>query len=135
MHHQWRRAAAIVGFGILGSSLLGGCAASGPKPSAACGGFHLFIGNRTSAPLEVRLNGKEALTAQPSGDTTIYQYGPGGVSAMPWKVEIVDPVTGAVLATRDVSEGSGDRGARIEINEAQAGSAPAVGDVQSAGGC
>jgi len=130
-----RGAAGIVAAGIALSGLLGACASGGAEPSAACGGFHLFIANKGSAPVDVHLNGVQALTAPPGEQTTVYQYGPGGVSAMPWKVEIVDPSTGAVLANRDVSEASGDGGARIEIAAPQGTAEPVVGDVQRANGC
>ena len=88
-----------------------------------------------SAPLDVHLNGVQAITAPPGEQSIVYQYGPGGVSAMPWKVEIVDPATGAVLAQRDVTEATGDGGALIDIAAAQGTAAPIVGDVQRAKGC
>lgn len=84
--------------------------------------------------MDVELNGIPSSTVQAGEDRTIYQYGPGGVSGMPWTVTIVDPATKTVIATRDVTEASGQGAATIEV-DAGTGDTAVVGAVQAAKGC
>lgn len=133
-------------------ALLGGCGtAGGPAlgqgislpsttptvaPSPACGGFHLDITNLTAQTVLVRLNGRDSMTVTSHEiGAVIYQYGPGGVSDMPWHVDIVDPATGTLLVTREVSEASGDGAATITITPPADGSAALVADVTPGKGC
>jgi hypothetical protein len=121
------------------ASLLGACSATAAPsptqaPSPACGGFHLVVTNHGSTAVDVQLNGIPSTTIAAGADQTIYQYGPGGVSDMPWTVTVVDPATRTVIATRDVTEASGQGAAAIEVDAGSAG-APTVGAVQPAQGC
>jgi hypothetical protein len=135
MRHAARLPAWLAVVAISVAPVLGGCTVlSGFAPAPACGGFHLLVINRGPSPVAVRLNGTPSETVDAGTDGTIYQYGPGGVSDMPWTVTVVEPSTGTVLATRDVTESSGDGGATIEVDGGPSG-APVVGEVQRGRGC
>lgn len=118
------------------SGIAGGCSsiASGPVPSPACGGFRLSIHNAGSAPVLVYVNGQEQAPLNGGATQHMTEWGFPSMGALPWKVEIADAATGANIATREITESSGDGGAFIQV-KADASGAPAVGDVQSAKGC
>jgi hypothetical protein len=128
-------AARIVAVAIAAAGLLGACSArTSADASPACGGFHLVVRNDRAETVAVRLNGVPSTSVAGGTKQIIFEYGPGGVSAMPWAVDVVDAATGAVLATREVNRDSGEGGASIVVQDA-AGGVPSVGDVRPGTGC
>ena len=105
-------------------------------PSPACGGFHLYLTNTSSISVLERHNALDSMTVTPHEDGAIvYQYGPGGVSDMPWHVEFIDPASGAVIASHDLTQTDGGGGVTIAITPATMGGGPVIGGVTPVGGC
>ena len=120
------------------SGLAGGCnSISGALvPSPACGGVHLLVVNKAVNPVIVRINGTKFATVDGPGDTQLIQHFTSGLEAMtwPWKVEIVEPGTGVILATREVAQDIPNGSAIIEVQTGSTG-APTVSDVKPGNGC
>jgi hypothetical protein len=118
------------------SGVAGGCTsiASGPVPSPAFGGFRLSIHNTGSAAVLVYVNGMEQAPLDGGETRWMAEWGAPSMGALPWKVEIVDAASGVNVATREITESSGNGAASIEV-KSNASGAPTVGDVQSAKGC
>jgi len=120
------------------SGLAGGCSSmtGGLVPSPACGGYHLLVVNKASTAVMVRINGTTFATVDAAGNTQLIQHFTSGLEAMswPWQVEIVEAGTGALLATREVAQDTGDGSAIIEVRGGATG-APTVSEVQPGNGC
>ena len=120
---------------VLAAPLFGGCSATwGVIPSPACGGFHLVVANHGTTTVRIRVNGTDVTSVDAAASLDISEWGSPSAGALPWKVEVVDPAGGSVLATRDVTESSGQGAATMEV-DAGASGGPAVGSVQPAKGC
>jgi hypothetical protein len=119
------------------ATLLMGCGTAGPaapEPSSACMGFQLDVVNGTDATVQVRINGIDAGTVDPGGETTVFETMLAGRTEMPWTVELVDRALGTVLGSRLVSRDGGTEAARIDVEHGPDG-APTVGDVNGRSGC
>jgi hypothetical protein len=108
----------------------------GLVPSPACGGVHLLVINKASSVVIVRINGTKFATVEGPGNTQLVEHFTSGLEAMswPWRVEIVEPGTGAILATREVARDIANGSAIIEVQGGTTG-APTVSEVLPGSGC
>lgn len=128
------RVVAIVAVVMLVSA---GCAnLIAPAPSLACGGVHLLVRNGSSTTVSVRINGTLLATVSAGENAELIQwFTPDlGEMAWPWRVEIADPGTGSVLATREVREDTDGGSAVVEVEDGASGSL-IVGEVRAGPGC
>jgi hypothetical protein len=117
--------------------LSAGCAnVTAPVPTLACGGVHLLVTNRASAAVAVRINGTQFATVDAGGSAELIQWFTPDLweMAWPWQVEIVDPETGSVLATRAIREDTDSGSAVLEVQDG-ASRTPTVSEVRAGPGC
>lgn len=85
-----------------------------PRPSLACGGFHLLVVNRTSGGVLVWINEARITKLAPEAMVEIVEmFWRPELPPLPWDVQISRQSDGAELLSRHF--GAGEEGAKLVV--------------------